>query len=514
MAQLPPGQQASFIAENKAALIKQLNFQPAQLHMLKSNHFAYQQQKMQQQMAAASAAAAAAATAAAAASCTAPGDSRGAPSAAAASPAKAGDKRPADGAATVISAPTLKQKRVAWVESQIKKDQNEAVAPNYRTPFRSKEDACKRLLRYHVFDELDDSPREMAKAEEQFETKAGSLLAKYRGMLNKYHYLLAQESLRLSASSEVVMLARMWDTEERQSLMKGKEEFKKSQEEQRMAEEASAAAAEAAVAQVEAKPDPGSGSVEKAEEIPPTTELMPPPAPPAQAQQKQEEQLELDAADKEDEKAGDKFLGLKFSRSQSGNWRTKDQDQEAGSASSEQQEYDEFESIRREVSAYRQAEEKKLPAAPQPPPPPPPPPLPAPLLSAPAPSSDSDEEFSLKDVDTDRAVGSILEGREDEEDEESESVLDLPSLEEGGDDDVQSAINSILDIQGEGGRIETPDFNNLAGLLDSIEADEAEKVGAVGGGDDGGGGRGDGNGGNVEEQQQDPVTEAAVNSIL
>lgn len=76
--------------------------------------------------------------------------------------------------------PTInKQKKIAWVESQIKKDQHEAVNPNYRTPFRSKEDACKRLLRYHVFDELDMSPWEMEKADENFEIKSAITISRY-----------------------------------------------------------------------------------------------------------------------------------------------------------------------------------------------------------------------------------------------------------------------------------------------------------------------------------------------
>ncbi len=184
MAQLPPDQQHKFISDNKAVLIKQLNFQPAQLQLLRNNHFAQQQQRMQQQMDAASAAAAAAASSVASSS-----DSEGSKS------AVAGEKRPAGDPSVLLAAPTLKQKRIAWVESQIKKDQNEAVTPNYRTPFRSKEDACKRLLRYHVFDELDESPKEMMEAEEAFETRAEGLLSKYRGMLNKYHYLLGLENM-------------------------------------------------------------------------------------------------------------------------------------------------------------------------------------------------------------------------------------------------------------------------------------------------------------------------------
>merc|ERR1712241_1302619 len=123
--------------------------------------------------------------------------------------------------------PINKQKKIAWVESQIKKDQNEAVNPKYKTPFSSKEDACKRLLRYHVFDELDDSPSEMIESEEKFDLKSVLHLKKYRQMLDKYHYLLVQESMRQVSSSEEVMLARLWDSDERQLLNNEKEDVKR-----------------------------------------------------------------------------------------------------------------------------------------------------------------------------------------------------------------------------------------------------------------------------------------------
>ena len=80
--------------------------------------------------------------------------------------------------AEVYNIPTNKQKKIAWVESQVKKDQHEAVNPNYRTAFKSKEDACKRLLRYHVFDELDTSPWELERADEVFEIKSSILIAR------------------------------------------------------------------------------------------------------------------------------------------------------------------------------------------------------------------------------------------------------------------------------------------------------------------------------------------------
>lgn len=80
-----------------------------------------------------------------------------------------------------------KSKKIAWVESQIKKDQHEAVNPNYKAPFRSTEDTCKRLLRYHVFDEIDTSPWDLEKSDENFEIKSAILIHRYDGSPQKYY---------------------------------------------------------------------------------------------------------------------------------------------------------------------------------------------------------------------------------------------------------------------------------------------------------------------------------------
>ena len=42
MAQLPPEQQPAFIAQHKGSLLKQLNFQPTQLQLLRNNHIQLQ----------------------------------------------------------------------------------------------------------------------------------------------------------------------------------------------------------------------------------------------------------------------------------------------------------------------------------------------------------------------------------------------------------------------------------------------------------------------------------------
>merc|ERR1719433_1006301 len=64
----------------------------------------------------------------------------------------------------------------------------------------------------------------MVKSENDFELKSEGLLEKYHTMLNRYHFLLTQESKRLASSSEEVMLARLWDSTERQTLSREKED--------------------------------------------------------------------------------------------------------------------------------------------------------------------------------------------------------------------------------------------------------------------------------------------------
>lgn len=67
--------------------------------------------------------------------------------------------------------------------------------PDTRTPFQSTNDACKRLIRYHVFNEQLLSQQDLEKADEFFEATAKHLLDKFRQMMNKYRYLLLMESM-------------------------------------------------------------------------------------------------------------------------------------------------------------------------------------------------------------------------------------------------------------------------------------------------------------------------------
>ncbi len=395
MAQLPPEQQPAFIAQHKGSLLKQLNFQKSQLELFRNNHIQLQLSKPHQQLQAKNAQSL---------------NQKQRPL-----PVGAGTIRPQGEASNVPESSTgNKQKNIAWIENQIRKDQHEAVNPKYNLPFKSKDDAIKRLLRYHVFYDLDTSPEEMAKGEDDFEDKSLGLLEKYGSMMNRYHYLLTQESRRMVSSSEEVMLARLWDSEERQMFAREKEDIE-------------------------------AGNILG----------------------------DVALLDKEQRSQYSNFVNLETNSK-----KRKMSGELVKTAEEPKLKYPKTDDIYQILNSTTTTDSDLKPDNND--------------------DEESDDEFTLKDVDTERAVGSILDAATSNEDDDDEvdDVLQQMGNEEDdddvvaaafGNDSVQNAINSILDTLPQGDRIETPDINNITGLFDSIE-DEAAT-------------------------DRDPMTEAAVNSI-
>ncbi|XP_063230513.1 mucin-2 [Bacillus rossius redtenbacheri] len=120
--------------------------------------------------------------------------------------------RTAQRPATSPARPTIS--RSDLIEQQLKTDKNGALMPDTRTPFTGTSDACKRLIRYHVFNEQVLSQQDLEKADEIFEATAKHLLDKFRQMMNKYRYLLLMESTREVNTSELIMIDRMFVAEE------------------------------------------------------------------------------------------------------------------------------------------------------------------------------------------------------------------------------------------------------------------------------------------------------------
>lgn len=183
-----------------------------------------------------------------------------------------------------------------------------------------------------------------------------------------------------------------------------------------------------------------------------------------------------DDPDNDDEEKDEdgKFVGLKISRSQSGSW-TKQKHASGGSGSGSRRHHlsgeDPLEASMRKLHQPT-TPHHSIPTT----------------TGSEDDGSSSDEEFSLKDIDTSQAVGSILAEDHHEDFDLGFGRYDTPTMSGEGDaDSVQNAINSILDLP-QGERMDTPDLSNITGLLDSME-EEGEHAG------------------------QDAVTEAAVNSI-
>nr|XP_008195015.1 PREDICTED: glioma tumor suppressor candidate region gene 1 protein [Tribolium castaneum] len=130
----------------------------------------------------------------------------------------------------VAPPPTLQQhshsitKKAHLIEAQLNLDQSGAVKPDIHTPFRDKKDACIRLIRYHCMDQPVLSQKDLDKADEIFELTAEHFIAKYAKMVDKYKYLLMKESMRPVQTSELMMLDRMFLSEERQSLLRLRQE--------------------------------------------------------------------------------------------------------------------------------------------------------------------------------------------------------------------------------------------------------------------------------------------------
>jgi hypothetical protein len=453
MAKLPPDQQNAYMTANKATLFRQLNFQPSQLEQLKNNHLQTRGVLQQTPPAASSPLLTASPQPF---STSGGGIVSTTPVAVDASnslkrPLSAADsKTPAAGTSSV---PLVKQKRIVWVESQIKKDQNEAVNPNYNAPFKGPEDACKRLLRYHVFNEIDTSPDEMEKAEDAFETKSCSLLAKKDVMLKKYHFLLAIESTRPNASSEEVMLARLWDTDERQALAREKEEVTSGRSTLNLPPLPKKWAEQLGVDE-----NIGQGAAQEVADVIVTEAVVEKTKDEPEEVHKEEDDL-TKVEDVEDKH----HFGLKFSRTHSGRWGV-DAEEAAKDDEEGEEDYDEFQSIKNELNGFKGKEEPSSAA-----------------LKAFG-SDDEAEEFNLQDVDAAEAVGSIIADMEDEGMEAAADEGDADAAAAAESSAVQSAINSIL---GDQERMETPDF---AGLLDSIDEED-------------------------DMLERDPITEAAVSNI-
>ncbi|NXK00732.1 BICRA protein, partial [Corythaixoides concolor] len=123
-----------------------------------------------------------------------------------------------DGKLGLKKAPALQPSKEARFLEQLHKHQGAVLHPDYKTAFRSLEDAVQRLLPYHVYQGVLPSAHDYRRVDEEFEVVSAQLLKRTQAMLNKYRLLLLEESRRVSPSAEMVMIDRMFIQEEKTTL--------------------------------------------------------------------------------------------------------------------------------------------------------------------------------------------------------------------------------------------------------------------------------------------------------
>ncbi|NXJ72515.1 BICRA protein, partial [Rostratula benghalensis] len=123
-----------------------------------------------------------------------------------------------DGKLGLKKPPPLQPSKEACFLEQLHKHQGAVLHPDYKTSFRSFEDALQRLLPYHVYQGVLPSAHDHRKVDEEFEAVSTQLLKRTQAMLNKYRLLLLEESRRVSPSAEMVMIDRMFIQEEKTML--------------------------------------------------------------------------------------------------------------------------------------------------------------------------------------------------------------------------------------------------------------------------------------------------------
>uniref|UniRef100_A0A6G1S9K1 Uncharacterized protein KIAA0240 n=2 Tax=Aceria tosichella TaxID=561515 RepID=A0A6G1S9K1_9ACAR len=114
--------------------------------------------------------------------------------------------------------------RAQTILNQLKADQNAALNPQTKQPFKSLEDACKRLLRYHVFDTETVSETKIREVDEIFEAAVESLLSRKQAIYDKFKYLILKQSMKNVPMSEEVMLEQVFVNDEL-AYLKGEKEY-------------------------------------------------------------------------------------------------------------------------------------------------------------------------------------------------------------------------------------------------------------------------------------------------
>lgn len=111
--------------------------------------------------------------------------------------------------------------KAEMILQQVRQDHAAVQIPD-RRQFSTIDDALERLLPYHVFQGTPPGQDEFLQVDEEFEAVASQVLNRTQAMVNKYRRLLMVEAERSSPSSEIVMIDRTFNQEERGNLTQDK----------------------------------------------------------------------------------------------------------------------------------------------------------------------------------------------------------------------------------------------------------------------------------------------------
>ncbi|XP_055373905.1 mucin-2 isoform X2 [Condylostylus longicornis] len=125
----------------------------------------------------------------------------------------------------IMESPKPKIARHALFERQLEVDQLACVKPDYVTPFQSKEEAVKRLIRYHCVYQNDeefqsDDDYELEKAAMKFQDE-------FENLSNKYKQLILKESILPHRTSELCLINRLLVTDIQTELLQMRSEASK-----------------------------------------------------------------------------------------------------------------------------------------------------------------------------------------------------------------------------------------------------------------------------------------------
>lgn len=112
-------------------------------------------------------------------------------------------------------------------QQQLSADCSTASKPDTKTPFKNYNDACRRLLRYHVFYQEDIKKEKLDKFDNDFEVLSQYLLYKREMLYRRYQMNILKLAMKSHSSAENIMLNKMFVEEEKISLKEDKETIAK-----------------------------------------------------------------------------------------------------------------------------------------------------------------------------------------------------------------------------------------------------------------------------------------------